>query len=93
MLDKNNMNIHIISLKVLLIPIWIKNTRNDKIYARLQKYIHEHPSDLKLIHMAPKNELKCGVIYSSKEHVQMDYLNGLEVGLDFLPKLRKMANQ
>ena len=67
-------------------------SRNDKIYARLQKYIHEHPSDLKLIHMAPKNELKCGVISSSKEHVQMDYLNGLEVGLDYLPKLRKMEN-
>jgi len=66
-------------------------TRNDKIYFRSQKYINNHPADLKLIQLAPKKELKCGVISSSKENVNMDYQNGLECALDSLPKLRKLA--
>ena len=67
--------------------------RNDKIYSRSQKFVQEHPADLKLMHLAPKKELKCGVISSSKEHVKLDYQNGLELGLDSLPKLRKFVNQ
>ena len=65
--------------------------RNDKIYSRSQRYIEDHPLDLKLIQLAPKKELNCGVISSSKEHVQMDYQNGLELGLDSLKKVRKFS--
>ena len=65
--------------------------RNDKIYARKQKYISNSPKDLKIIQIAPKIELKCGVISSNIENIQMDYRYGLELGLDALPKLRKLA--
>jgi len=68
-------------------------SRNDKIYSRSQKYIDEHPSDLKLIHLAPRKELKCGVISSTKEHVHEDYLNGMELAMDSLPKLRKFIKK
>ena len=66
-------------------------SRNDKIYAKAQKYVDNHPSDLKLIHLAPKDELKCGVISSTKEYVHEDYLSGMELALDSLPKLRRFA--
>ena len=68
-------------------------SRNDKIYSRSQKYIDKHPFDLKLIHLAPRKELKCGVISSTKEYVHEDYLNGMELAMDSLPKLRKFIKK
>ena len=65
--------------------------RNDKIYAREQKYISNLPKDLKLIQVAPQTELECGVISSSLEDIRMDYRHGLELGLDILPELRTLA--
>ncbi len=67
--------------------------RNDKIYSKSQKYIDNHPKDLKLIHLAPKKELKCGVISSTKDHVHEDYLSGMELALDSLPKLKKFTKK
>ena len=64
---------------------------NDKIYFKSQKYINNHPSDLKLIHLAPKKKLKCGVISSTKDHIHQDYLNGIEIALDSMFKLKKIA--
>ena len=65
--------------------------RNDKIYAREQKYISKPPKDLKLIHIAPEEELMCGVITSNKENIRLDYRNGLEMGLDIMPQLRTLS--
>ncbi len=66
--------------------------RNDKIYSRKQKYISNPPEDLKLIQVAPETELECGVISNNLKDIQMDYRYGLELGLDVLPKLRKLVH-
>ena len=66
-------------------------SRNDKIYARQQKYILNPPKDLKIIQIAPQSDLKCGVISNNLEDIQLDYRYGLELGLDALPKLQKLA--
>ena len=65
--------------------------RNDKIYARGQKFISSSPKDLKLIQIAPETELECGVISNSLEHIRMDYRYGLELGLDAIPNLQSLA--
>ena len=62
--------------------------RNDKIYSRSQEYISNPPADLKIIQVAPKRELKCGVLSNSPEYLQDDYRYGLEFGLDNLNELR-----
>ena len=66
-------------------------SRNDKIYSQKQKYIANPPKDLRLIQVAPQTELKCGVISSTLEDIEMDYRYGLELGLDALPHLRTLA--
>ena len=58
-----------------------------------QQYISNPPDDLKLIQLAPESELKCGVITSSLENVQMDYRYGLEIGLDTLPQLQNLTDK
>ena len=63
-------------------------SRNDKIYSQSQEYISNPPADLKIIQVAPKRELKCGVLSNSTEYIQDDYRYGLEFGLDNLNELR-----
>ena len=46
---------------------------------------------MRLIQVAPKTELKCGVIANNLNDINMDYRYGLELGLDALPKLRTIA--
>ena len=65
--------------------------RNDKIYSRELKYISNPPEDLKLIQLVPETTLKCGVISSDLNNIQMDYRYGLEMGLDAMPELRTLA--
>ena len=87
------------NFEALYAPLFYRNNpklqkliiRNDKIYTKEQKYIASPPKKLILIQVAPKTDLKCGAISSNLEHVQMDYRYGLELGLDALPKLRKLA--
>ena len=87
------------SLESLYAPLFYRNNtnlqklikRNDKIYAREQKYISNPPNDLELIQLAPETELSCGVISNTKEHIQTDYRYGLELGLDALTQLRSLS--
>ena len=87
------------NFEALYAPLFYRNNpklqkliiRNDKIYTKQQKYIASPPKKLTLIQVAPKTDLKCGAISSNLEHIQMDYRYGLELGLDALPKLRKLA--
>ena len=65
--------------------------RNDKIYARKQKYIGNPPDDLTIFQIAPDSELNCGVISSTVEEITMDYRHGLEKGMDALHKLQKIT--
>ena len=65
---------------------------NDKIYTRKQKYISNPPKDLNIIQLAPSTDLECGVISSTPEDIRSDYRHGLEVSLDKLPKLQKLAS-
>ena len=58
--------------------------KNDKIYKRQQKFIENSPYDLNIMQIAPEKELKCGIISSTPESIQLDYLNGIEKGMDFL---------
>tara|TARA_Y100000590_G_scaffold468425_1_gene651158 strand:+ start:4908 stop:5774 length:867 start_codon:yes stop_codon:yes gene_type:complete len=64
-------------------------SRNDKVYARAQRYISNSPKDLKVFQIAPKVDLQCGVISNSVESIQNDYRYGLEMGLDAIPRLQK----
>ena len=66
--------------------------RNDKIYARQQKYISHPPKDLKLIQVAPTSELECGVISNNVKDIYMDYRYGLEKGMDSLYELQKLSD-
>ena len=43
--------------------------------------------------IAPKKELKCGVISNNLEQIKMDYRYGLEMGLDKLSQLRTIASK
>ena len=87
------------NLEALYAPLFFRNNpklqklviRNDKIYSKGQKYIHNPPKDLTLLQIAPQIELECGVISNSLEHILLDYRYGLELGLDILPKLRTLA--
>ncbi len=88
------------NLESLYAPLFYRNNpiikrlimRNDRIYARQQKYISNPPKNLELLQLAPKTALECGVISSNLEHIQMDYRYGLELGLDALPQLRDLAD-
>ena len=88
------------NLEALYAPLFFRNNpklqklvmRNDKIYSRGQKYIHNPPKDLKLLQIAPQIELECGVISNSLEHILLDYRYGLELGLDALPQLRTLTS-
>ena len=66
--------------------------RNDRIYARGQKYISKSPKDLVLMQIAPETELKCGVIANNIEDIQIDYRYGLEKGMDALNELQKLSD-
>ena len=89
------------NIESLYAPLFYRNNpklkqlimRNDKTYLREQKYISNPPKDLKIIHLAPEEELECGVISSNLEHIQMDYRYGLEIGLDTLPQLRDLVDK
>ncbi len=63
--------------------------RNANIYNRSQEYIANPPKDLRIIQIAPKDKLNCGVVSNSIENIQADYKNGIEAGLDSLFKLNK----
>ena len=63
--------------------------RNANIYNRSQEYIATPPEDLKIIQIAPKERLKCGIVSNTIENIKLDYKNGLETGLDSLFKLNK----
>ena len=62
-------------------------SRNDKIYSKSLKYISKPPKDLDLIQVFPSQELECGVLINSIEHIRNDYHYGLEIGLDTISKL------
>jgi predicted patatin/cPLA2 family phospholipase len=66
--------------------------RNDKIYAKQQKYISRPPDDLALFQIAPESELKCGVISNTLENVKLDYRHGIEKGMDALKELQILSN-
>ena len=61
--------------------------RNSKIYKKSKKFIKNPPADLKLIQIAPKLDLSCGVLSANKNKVLDDYRYGLEIGLDSLNQL------
>jgi len=85
------------NLESLYAPLFYRNNpklkklimRNDRIYAREQKYISKPPKDLTLMQIVPETELKCGVIANNIEDIQIDYRYGLEKGLDALNELQK----
>ena len=87
------------NLETLYAPLFYRDnpkhqnliTRNDKIYGRKLKYISNPPKDLKLIQVAPKTALECGVISSSLEHILLDYRYGLEKGMDALNELQELS--
>ena len=63
--------------------------RNAIIYNKSQEYIANPPSDLKIIQIAPKESLKCGIVSNSTDNIHADYKNGIESGLDSLFKFNK----
>ena len=66
---------------------------SNSIYSRELRYISNPPEDLELIHLFPETDLQCGVISSTLDNIQMDYRYGLELGLDAIPALRKLATK
>ena len=58
------------NLESLYAPLFYRNNpklqklilRNDKIYAKGQKYVFNPPKDLNIIQVAPESELECGLI-------------------------------
>ena len=63
--------------------------RNASIYNRSKEYIISPPEDLKIIQIAPRELLKCGVVTNTIENIKADYRNGIEAGLDALFRLNK----
>ena len=87
------------NIESLYAPYFYKNNprlqrlvaQNDLIYSQSQEYILNHPSDLRIVQVTPKQELKCGVLSNSITYIQHDYRYGLEMGLDILPTLRALV--